>query len=672
MNPHSTTPQPGAKALIGTLSVSRKGLGFIVPHDADGNAPKRRGKRSDTKDAKVDERDLNCGFHGDIVEYRLIPSRPGEIRAAVTHVLSRASDRFVGTLKAEGNSLFFTADDARVYKDFIVEGDLPEGAKDGMKAYVLMRAWSDPKSIPRCEILRVIGEKGQHETEMRSILMAKGFVLDYPQDVEAQAEETAATAFPIPEDEIARRIDMRGTLTFTIDPEDAKDFDDAISFKDLGDGRYEIGVHIADVSHYVRPGTPLDREAADRAFSVYLVDRTVPMLPHQLSTHVCSLNPHENRCAFSAIFIMNDAGEVLERRFGKSIIYSDMRFTYENAQDVLDDKCEDKNVCDQFEFPLKKINAISKELYRKNKEAGAIDFDTTEVKFVLDENFHPIAVKQKPRLDTNRLIEQYMLLANREVAQYIFTESKKRNGDAGLMYRVHDSPDADRIADLTLLIRALGHQLPVGTDGKPTGKDINALLQRIQGKAEEGLLKVATIRSMSKAVYSPNNAGHFGLAFAHYTHFTSPIRRYPDLVVHRVLQAYLTGTGPSKAEISSFDRVAQHSTFREIQAAEAERDSVRFKQCEYWQERVGQEINGVISGVTEWGLYVEDEVTKAEGMVRLRDLGDDFFELREKQYTVVGARSGMKYALGDKVRAKVTAVDVEGKSIDLAMLGKRE
>lgn len=656
----------------GIISLSRKGFGFVTPFEADGTVSKKKVRRSERKDPRIEAEYLNCALHGDTVEYRTKLSHPTEPKAVVVRVLARASDRFVGTLANKDGELIFVPDDGRAYIRPIVVGKKPEEAKEGMKAFVLLKAWSDPKETPTVEIISLIGEKGVHETEMRSILISKGFILDYPADVEREAEEINVTAFPIPEDEIAKRLDMRGTLTFTIDPEDAKDFDDAISYKELGDGKYEIGVHIADVSHYVRPGMALDHEAINREFSVYLVDRTVPMLPHQLSTHVCSLNPHEDRLAFSAIFVLDDEGHVHERKFAKTVIHSDKRFSYEEAQAVLDQTNPDKELSEKF-FPiLTKINNIAKALYRKNKAAGAIDFDTTEVKFVLDENFKPIAVRVKPRLDTNRLIEEYMLLANREVAAYIHEKSKNGNGFTGLMYRVHDSPDADRIKDLALLIRALGHQLPIEGDGKVKGKDINAMLAKINGQAEEGLLKTATIRSMSKAIYSPSSTGHFGLAFTHYTHFTSPIRRYPDLIVHRILHKYLEGSKPSQEEAASFAHIAQRASQREVQAAEAERDSVRYKQCEYWQERLGQEINGVISGVTEWGIYVEDEETHAEGMVRLRDLGNDYFELKEKMYAVVGSRTGKKFSLGDKVRAKVMNVDVEQKTIDMALVDEKK
>lgn len=493
---------------------------------------------------------------------------------------------------------------------------------------------------------------------------------------------------------VGSRADFRDITTFTIDPKDAKDFDDALSYEEIGEGKIRVGVHIADVSHFVRPGTALDREAIRRSFSTYLVDRTIPMLPEVLSNDLCSLNPNVDRYAFSAVFdIEKSTGKVLDRWFGKTVINSDKRFSYEEAQELLTSPLsasqkdpllnagEGKNVAlplhlgegqsrkagrdEVFRGPLFELNRIANIYRAENKKNGAIEFETDEVKFELDEKGKPIRIYKKARLDTMKMIEEWMLLANREVAKFISDKIKKRGGAS--IFRIHDNPKMDRIEDLAIFVRALGHELPI-KNGEVSAKDINALLQQIEGHASESLIKTAAVRSMAKAVYSTKNIGHFGLAFEYYTHFTSPIRRYPDLMIHRILENHLNGGKISKDEISRFEKIATESSEKEIVVAEAERESIKYKQVEFMQNKVGQEFDAVISGVTEWGMYVEHPDTKVEGMIRLKEMTDDFYELDQKNYCVVGQRTKKKYSLGDSVRVRLASADLDRKTLDFKLV----
>jgi ribonuclease R len=497
---------------------------------------------------------------------------------------------------------------------------------------------------------------------MQSIIYEKGFQSEFADKIEAEAEALKKLWSPIPADEITKRRDMREADIMTIDPIDAKDFDDALHIKNLEDGNFEVGVHIADVSHYVTPGTELDRESTERAFSVYLVDRTIPMLPEVLSNDLCSLNPNEEKLAFSAVFKMNTNGDVLDRWFGKTVIKSKKRFSYEEAQAVLD---ADSG---PFVTELKWLNDMAKKMAKRKKEAGAIEFEKDEIKFELDKDGRPIRIIKKSRMDTHKLVEEFMLLANREVAKYIFEQNKNFGGNnIGLMYRVHDVPNPERIADLTIFLKALGYNLPVDEDGEVTAQNINALLAQVTGKPEETLIKTATVRTMSKAIYSPKNTGHFGLAFDYYTHFTSPIRRYPDLLVHRIVFSYLHGKQLEQKELQHLESSAIRSSQREISAAEAERESIKYKQAEFMQDHIGESFAGIISGVTKWGLYVVLNDTLSEGMIHISKLGNDFFNFDEKKYAIVGERTGKRYTLGDAIRIKIEKIDLDKKAIDMVI-----
>lgn len=634
--------KPDVRTITGVISINSKGTGFVEHGETE-------------EDIEIRNEGLATAMHGDEVVVEILPKREKNRRQGrVLRINKRAKTRFVGLIERYGEAFFLVPDDKRMYRDILVPVSLAGDAQDGDKAYVEITEWPDALKSPIGKVLEVVGRHGEHETEMRSIVLERGIAYDFPEGVVKEAEQIEKNKAITPE-ERAKRRDFSDTPTFTIDPIDAKDFDDAISVKFLGDDRYEIGVHIADVSHYVREGTALDKEARQRGFSVYLVDRTIPMLPEVLSNDVCSLNPKEEKLTFSSVFVMNSKGEVLERWFGKSIINSWRRFTYEEAQEVLEGSR------DEYTKELKLLNDVAKRLRADKESKGAIDFETDEVKFQLDETGRPIRVYRKVRKDAHRLVEEFMLLANREVAEHMWKASEKTR--AAFLYRIHDVPVKERIEDLVVFVRALGHVLPVSKKGVSV-RDLKALFQRIEGKAEEALIKTAAIRSMAKAVYSTQNIGHYGLAFEYYTHFTSPIRRYADLIVHRLLQRELTGGKIAPGEMATYQRIADENSEKEVRAAEAERASIKYKQVQYMQERIGKTFDGIITGVTEWGIYVEDKETKSEGMIRLVNMKDDYYSVDKKTYAVVGEKTKKRYALGDAVRFKVMGADVEKKMLD--------
>ncbi len=654
-----------SKAVVGTIKITSKPLGFVTPLSPDGE--KQKSKKDDS-DVLVFEEGLNCALDRDVVEVEVLgttssPKDPNLIRKTgkVIKVIERSKIKFVGTLEDGPFGLVFKPDDWKFYKKIDIK-DAPPEAKAGFKAQVEMKEWTNSNLNPEGTIVSVIGQKGIHETEMQSILLDKGIIYDFPHDVEKEAEEVSKEAF-----DATGRKDFRGITTFTIDPKDAKDFDDALSYEELGDGKIRVGVHIADVSHFVRPGGALDREARKRSCSTYLVDRTIPMLPEILSNGLCSLNPNVDRYAFASVFdIKKETGEILSRWFGKTIINSNKRFTYEEAQEILESRIKNHELWGKnFGKELEDLNRIAKIYQLENKKNGAIEFETEEVKFELDSEGKPIRIYKKPRLDTMKMIEQWMLLANREVAKYISEQSKKRGGAS--LFRIHDVPKMERIENLAVFVRALGHELNI-KNGVVSAKDLNLLLQQIEGHASESLIKTAAVRSMAKAVYSTKNIGHYGLAFEYYTHFTSPIRRYPDLMIHRILQNHLMGGKIAKDEIATLQKIADEASDKEITVAEAERESIRYKQVEFMQDKVGQVFDATISGVTEWGMYVEDPETKVEGMVRLKDMDGDFYELDEKNYAIVGQRTKKKFSLGDSVRVKLIASDLDRKTLDFKLV----
>ncbi len=644
----SKKPETTENKIVGVISINSRGVGYVA------NITKTQ-----EDDLEIQNSFLNMALNGDEVEAISHPQRKSQrLQGEVVNIIKRAKTQFVGTLDAAGQNFFLVPDDRKMYVDLFVADEKSMGAKTGEKVLVEMVSWNDRKKSPEGKVLKVLGKKGEHEVEMQSIVLEKGFDTDFPEAVVKETENIEKNQKEITAAEISSRRDFRSIFTCTIDPVDAKDFDDALSFQKLPNGNFEVGVHIADVSHYVRPGSQLDKEARKRGFSVYLVDRTIPMLPHALSNDICSLNPNEDKLTFGAVFELTPNAELKISWFGKTIIHSDKRFAYQEAQEVLNKKSGE-----HFEA-LNTLNGLAKILKKQKTNMGAIDFEQDEVKFVLDEKGKPIEVIKKSRLDTHKLVEEFMLLANREVAKFIHREAKQKyqNRDISI-YRIHDVPDKEKIAELSIFLKALGYNLEI-SDKKISPKDIQALLNQVEGKAEESLIKTATIRSMAKAVYSTKNIGHFGLAFDYYTHFTSPIRRYPDLLVHRILFDILQGHKITPNQMAYYYKVSDESTRREIAAADAERTSVKYKQVEYMREHVGEIYDGIISGVTDWGIYVEEVTTKSEGMVRLKDLNDDFYIFDQKNYAIVGQKNKNKYTLGDNVKIEVKGADLEKRTLD--------
>ncbi len=642
---------PSTHDVEGTIRITAKAVGYV---EVEGMK----------EDIEIAPGNLNTALDKDRVKIILHGKRVGNRQSGeVTDILYRNKTKFVGVLEREAGSFFLQPDDPRMYRTILIPKQHLHTAKQGDKVYVAMTKWDDVRKEPIGEVLKVLGIPDTHNVEMEAIVLERGFDTTFDADVTKAAEEIPLL---IPESEIAHRIqspigrDMRKVLTFTIDPKDAKDFDDALSWKVLPNGNIEVGVHIADVSHYLTPGSRIDKEAVERATSIYLVDRTIPMLPERLSNGICSLVEGEDRLTFSAIFTMNAAGGVEQEWFGKTIIHSAKRFTYEEAQKVLDD-----NKGPHIEA-LRSLNDLAKKLRIKRIANGAIAFEAEEVRFELDENGKPLRVYKKTIGDTNKLIEEFMLLANKHVAQLIAL--KDTRAESTFVYRVHDAPHEERIQDLRDFLHGVGFELKLDKFGQVTSQNINSMLESVRGRAEEAMIQIATVRAMAKAVYTTKNIGHFGLGFEHYTHFTSPIRRYPDLMVHRLLESYLLGKPIPKKKLEEQERLARYCSQMEVQAAEAERASIKYKQCEYFAERIGAEINGSISGVTEWGIYVEDPETKAEGMVHVKDIPNDYYFFEEKNYRLVGREKGKSYRLGDKVRVSIATVDLKRKLIGMKLL----
>ena len=605
----------------------------------------------------VAERNSAHAMNNDKVRIAFYAKRRGcEAEGEVIEILQRANDTFVGTLEVEKSYAFLVTENRTLANDIFIPKDKLKGGKTGDKAVVKVTEWPDKAKNPIGQVLDILGKAGDNTTEMHAILAEFGLPYVYPQSVEKAADKIPAE---ISAEEIARREDFRKVTTFTIDPKDAKDFDDALSIRPLKDGLWEVGVHIADVTHYVKEGSIIDKEAEKRATSVYLVDRTIPMLPERLCNFICSLRPNEEKLAFSALFDITEKGEVRDSRIVHTVIESDRRFTYEEAQQIIETKEGD------FKDEILMLDTIAKALREKRFTAGAINFDRYEVKFEIDEKGKPISVYFKESKDANKLVEEFMLLANRTVAEKIGKAPKGKKPKV-LPYRIHDLPDPEKLDNLAQFIARFGYRLRTSGTKTDVSKSINHLLDDIQGKKEENLIETVSIRAMQKARYSTHNIGHYGLAFDYYTHFTSPIRRFPDMMVHRLVTRYMDG-GRSVSE-TKYEDLCDHSSNMEQIAANAERASIKYKQVEFMSERLGQTYDGVISGVTEWGLYVELNENKCEGMIPIRDLDDDYYEFDEKNYCLRGRRKNRIYSLGDAITVKVARANLEKKQLDFALV----
>lgn len=631
--------------ITGIVDMTSTGSAYVVSEDVD-------------EDIFVAPRKLRNALHGDKVKVFVYARQSGRQKEGeVVEILERAKMTFTGMVVVSRKFVFLEPDDRKMQHDIFIPPEASAGARDGDKAIVRIVDWPEGAKNPVGEVIDVLGRPGEHHTEMRAILAEYGFATSFPQAVEKEAAEISPE---ISSKELQERRDFRKIKTFTIDPEDAKDFDDALSFRKLGNGHYEVGIHIADVTHYIKPGGELDKEAEKRGTSVYLVDRVIPMLPERLSNDLCSLVPHKDRLCFSAVFEMDDEARVHEQWFGRSVIHSDRRFTYEEAQEILDGKKGEHSEA------LLKLNELAHTLRDGRFRNGAINFETTEVKFKLDEAGRPTGVYVKERKDAHMLVEDFMLLANRKVAEFI---GKKGSGKKklGFVYRTHDAPDADNIENFAAFADRFGYKINTRSS-KGISSSINRLMEDVVGKKEQNVLTHLAIRAMAKAKYTTKQSSHYGLAFDYYTHFTSPIRRYPDVMVHRLLAHYLKGG--KAADAREYEKKCAYASEMEKRAVDAERASVKYKQAEYLQDQIGQTYEGVISGLTEWGMYVEIIENKCEGMVRLREINDDFYVLDEKNYCLIGQRKKKKYQLGDEVKVKVKNVHLEKRQIDFHLVNE--
>lgn len=633
---------------IGVVDITSRGNAYVVCEDLE-------------HDIYVPSRNLNRALNSDLVKVYVYNRRKNKKQEGdIVEILKRDKIDFVGVLQLSKNFGFVIPDDPKMYSDIFISESKLNDAKNGDKVLVEMKDWPGNSKNPFGEIKLVLGRPGDHNTEIHSILLEYGLPYTFPKEVEDFAEKLP---LEISKEEIAKRRDLREVPTFTIDPKDAKDFDDALSFRMLKSGNYEIGIHIADVSHYVKENTILEEEAYERATSVYLVDRVVPMLPEVLSNNVCSLRPNEEKLSFSAIFEMDEKAHVIKEWFGRTVIYSDKRFTYEQAQNIIDS--DPSTVKDDIDLAIIKLDILAKIIRKRRMQHGAISFDKTEVKFELDNDANPIGVFVKETNDSNKLIEEFMLLANRKVAEFIGKKNRENTPKKTFVYRIHDEPNIDKLTALQGVINKFGYK--INTESKKSISDsLNKLLADVHGRSESNMIETLTIRSMSKAIYSTDNIGHYGLAFDYYTHFTSPIRRYPDVMVHRLLQHYLDGGKSPKIEF--YEEKCKHSSEREFMASKAERASIKYMQVKYMQDHKDIEFKGVISGVTEWGIYVEIIDNKCEGMIRIKDIKNDYYIFDEKQYALIGQVTKNLYQLGDEVTVMVKNTDLERKHLDFNLI----
>ncbi len=627
--------------VCGIVELQPQGFAYIISEETD-------------QPVLVSQRNLNNAMEGDKVRVSMYAHRKKhQLEGEVEEIIERAKTTFVGVIERSRNFAFLIPV-GKVGFDIFIPLDKLNGATDGQKVIGKITEWPKRAKNPFGEVIEVLGNVGENETEMHAILAEFDLPIRFPENVLKAAERIPDE---IPEEEIEKRRDMRGVTTFTIDPADAKDFDDALSIRQLKDEVWEVGVHIADVSHYVKPNTILDDEAYNRATSVYLVDRVVPMLPEKLSNGVCSLRPNEDKLCFSAVFKMNSQGDVLKEWFGRTVIHSDRRFAYEEAQEVIETGEGD------LKDEILKLNELAQQLRNKRFREGSIAFDRIEVKFEIDETGKPLSVFFKESKDSNKLIEEFMLLANKKVAEFVGKEKGVRQAKT-FVYRIHDKPDPEKLDNFNHFIKKFGYGI-MTTTPRTISKSLNALMENVKGKGEQNVIETLAIRSMAKAEYSTRNIGHYGLGFEYYSHFTSPIRRYPDVMVHRLLERYLDGGRSVNAQ--KFEDYCKHSSEMENRAASAERSSIKYKQVEFMKDHIGEQFAGVISGVTDWGIYVELE-NKCEGMVPMRELDDDFYIFDEKNYCLVGRHSRKTYQLGDEVRVEIMRANLEKKQLDFKLI----
>ena len=640
------SPQRGNEA-IGVFVRRSNGKNSVVT-EADGES------------IFVAERNSMHALNGDVVRVNIAARRRGaEPEAEVIEIVEKKEQTFIGTLKVDKHFGYLLTDSKFLSTDIFIPKAKLKGGKTGDKAVVRITDWKDDFKNPSGEVVDILGKTGENNAEIHAILAEFGLPYKYPSSVEKAADKIGAG---ITEEVIAQRLDMRDVMTFTIDPADAKDFDDALSFRKLNNGNYEIGVHIADVTYYVHPDTIIDKEAQKRATSVYLVDRVVPMLPEHLCNGICSLRPNEEKLAFSVIFEMDDDAKVIKSKIARTVIKSNRRFAYEEAQEVIETGLGD---CVE---EIQKLNDLAKILRQQRYENGSVEFDRAEVKFHIDEKGKPLGVFFKVAKDANKLIEEFMLLANKTVATFVGKPVGKKKPKA-FVYRVHDVPDPSRLSDLAAIARNFGYKVKSSGTPREINRSINRMLAEIKGRGEENYLATLAIRSMAKAIYTTDNIGHYGLGFDYYTHFTSPIRRYPGMMVHRLLDKYLNN-GRS-VNLQKLEEQCKHSSEMEQLAANAERSSIKYKQVEYMQEHLGETYSGIISGVTEWGLYVELNDNLCEGLVPMRDLADDYYDFDEKNHCLIGRRNNHRYRLGDNVDIKVARADLEKKQLDFILLDNK-
>jgi ribonuclease R len=660
------------KNIHGRITLTSKGDGYIRL-----NQDHEKIDQAFTKDESVfiDHEHLNCALHGDMVEVEVLGKSKDEkssqdiFYGKVNEILERAKYAHAGRLEEDNGVFFLIPDDKKTYVDFVVKKDDAIGAEAGDKVIVEIINWNDHKKSPFGKVIKILGKPGDNDAEVLAFALERGFSDQHAIEVEEEAEIIHKRGITdedkiIDENGIEGRRDFRDITTFTIDPADAKDFDDALSFKNLAGGNFEVGIHIADVSYYLKDEMKMDNEAIFRETSVYLVDRTIPMLPEVLSNDLCSLVEGKDRLVMSAVFELNSKSEVLNAWYGRAIINSNKRFTYEDAQESLDDPSG------LYHQELTILNSLAKNLAKKKIADGALVIESEEVKFKLDEKGVPVDVYVKELKETNKLIEEFMLLANRNVSKFIHDEQIKTNNSDICVYRVHDKPDPEKMHELDLFIRSLNEKVRF-IDGLIPSSELNNLIQKLKSEgreAEKDLLSMHISRSMQKAIYSTKNVGHYGLAFTYYSHFTSPIRRYPDVMLHRILMRVLKKDFPKKEEKAYFDRMCDLASKREKEAADAERGSIKYKQVEYMSYRIGQTFDGVVSGISQWGIYVEEKKSKSEGMIRLKDLGDDFYIYDEKKSRIFGENSGESFRIGDRIKIKVKDTKMELRQIDYQLI----